>query len=66
MYHKTHFRVCVWHDWAVYVYLCVLYPVFDTLQISHFELPNAHQIQYRAKLTDGQTVLKVSGDLISK
>lgn len=42
------------------------YPGFVTLKISPFELPNAHQIQYREWLTDGQTLFKASRDLISK
>jgi len=42
------------------------HPGFVTLKISPFELPNAHQIQYREWLTDGQTLFKASRDLISK
>lgn len=42
------------------------HPGFVTLKISPFEPPNAPQIQYRERLTDGQTLFKVSGDLISK
>lgn len=42
------------------------YPGFVTLKIFPFELPNAHQIQYREWLTDGQTLFKASRDLISK
>lgn len=53
-------------DWCHKVGGVQFYPGFVTLKISPFELPNAHQIQYREWLTDGQTLFKASRDLISK